>query len=104
SGRFDRAAQDADEAVALLSTGEDSAGFDDILGTVLLRVGVARLLCGDLSRAVESFSEAWRWSMTFPHPLAPYVAGHCALTYALAGDYAHAEKWLARSEADPVTD
>lgn len=103
SGRFDRAIECADQAQEVLRCAPDHDGFDDILGSVLLSIGLARLLSGDVARAIESFSEGWRWSSTVSHPIAPYLAGHCALSHALAGDFAHAEKWLARSRTAPTT-
>ncbi|MFJ2368201.1 LuxR C-terminal-related transcriptional regulator [Microbacterium sp. NPDC087665] len=104
-GRLDQALKIVDEAQELIRTAQEHDGFDDVLGSVLLRLGLARLLAGDLDAAIESFSEGWRWSRsTLPHPIAPYLAGHCALAHALAGDFAHAEEWLARSETDISTD
>lgn len=104
-GRLDQAVRVTDEVQDAIRTAHDHDGFDDMLGSVLLRLGLARLLAGDLDRAVESFSEGWRWARsTLPHPIAPYLAGHCALAHALAGDFAHAEEWLKRSEVEIATD
>lgn len=102
AGRFDRAAATADQIEAVVREGTDHVGFDDVLGIVLLRLGVTRLLCGDVSRSIEAFSEGWRWSTAAqPHPIAPYLAGYAALSHALAGDIAHAASWRARGTGTP---
>ncbi|MFK0403007.1 LuxR C-terminal-related transcriptional regulator [Microbacterium sp. NPDC090225] len=105
SGRFVRANDAADDAQRAISAATEERGFDDILGMVLLHVGLARLVVADLGRAAEAFSEAWRWSATgLPHPVAPYLAGYCALAHALAGDNAHAQEWVDRSVVPVETD
>lgn len=104
AGLFDQAALVADdiELVILTSTAHD--GFDDILPSVLVRIGVVRLLCGSSSLAIAAFSEAWRWSMsTYPHPFAPFAAAYCALVHALDGDFAQAKTWLERCSDVPET-
>lgn len=107
-GRVDEAVATVVEVQELIRTARDRDGFDDVLGSVLMHLGMTNMLASDLDRAVEAFSEGWRWSRsTLPHPIAPYLAGHCALAHALAGDFVHAEEWLARSaveaSADPQT-
>lgn len=104
-GRIEEAVATVEEVQHLIRTTHDQDGFDDVLGSVLMRIGLTYVLAGDLDRAVEAFSEGWRWSRsTLPHPIAPYLAGHCALAHALAGDFVHAEEWLARSAEDPSGD
>jgi DNA-binding CsgD family transcriptional regulator len=104
SGRFTRANDAADDAERAIRQAREQDGFGDVLGMVLLHVGLARLVVADLARAAEAFAEAWRWSATgMPHPLAPYLAGYCALAHALAGDNARAQEWAERSIV-PVED
>jgi ATP/maltotriose-dependent transcriptional regulator MalT len=104
-GRIEEAVVTVEEVQHLIRTTHDHDGFDDVLGSVLMRLGVTHMLANDLDRAVEAFSEGWRWSRsTLPHPIAPYIAGQCALAHALAGDFVHAEEWLARSTEDPSAD
>ncbi len=104
-GRIEEALGAVAEVQELIRTTRDHDGFDDVLGSVLMRMGLTFVAGGELERAVEAFSEGWRWSRsTLPHPIAPYLAGHCALAHALAGDFAHAEEWLARSVEDASED
>ncbi|MBQ3358351.1 MAG: helix-turn-helix transcriptional regulator [Microbacterium sp.] len=105
SGRFTRANDAADDAQRAIRQATEQDGFDDVLGMVLLHVGLARLVVADTSRAAEAFSEAWRWSASgLPHPITPYLAGYCALAHALAGDNAHAQEWADRSVVPVETD
>ncbi|MFJ2367811.1 LuxR C-terminal-related transcriptional regulator [Microbacterium sp. NPDC087665] len=98
SGRFTRANDAADDVQRVIRDAGEQQGFDDILGMILIHVGLARLVVGDLAHAAEAFSEGWRWSASgLPHPITPYLAGYCALAHALAGDNARADEWLARS-------
>jgi DNA-binding NarL/FixJ family response regulator len=99
AGSLHRAGALADEISDLLRDAPDHDGFDDVLPSVFVRLGMVRLASGEVGRAVSSFAEAWRWSQsTYPHPFAPIAAAHCALAYALASDYVHAQMWRGRSE------
>ncbi|XUK64030.1 hypothetical protein ABMA10_18875 [Plantibacter sp. RU18] len=103
SGRIERATAIADEIQELLREAPDHEGFEDVLPSVFIRLGMVRLLSGALGRAISSFAESWRWSQaTYPHPFAPFAAAHCALAYALAGDYVHAQMWRDRSMDMPT--
>jgi DNA-binding CsgD family transcriptional regulator len=98
SGRFGLASAVADEIQDIIRDADDHDGFDDVLPSVFIRLGMVRLLNGHVNQAISSFSEAWRWSsIASPHPFAPFAAAHCALAHALAGDYVHARAWRQRS-------
>lgn len=96
AGRFTRANDAADDAKRAIDGLGEAGGPADLLGVVLLHIGLARLVVGDLVRAAAAFAEAWRRTTDTAHPLAPYLGGYCALAHALAGDNVRATKWLDR--------
>jgi LuxR family maltose regulon positive regulatory protein len=94
AGRFAQASQTADTVERIIRDAPETDELDDILPSVLLRVGVVRLQSGEVWRAIGAFAEAWRWcAVTHSHPFAPFAAAYCALGHALIGDYAQATHW-----------
>ncbi|MFJ4254334.1 LuxR C-terminal-related transcriptional regulator [Microbacterium sp. NPDC090003] len=96
AGRFTRANDAADDAERAIDGLGDADAPVDLLGVVVLHIGLARLVVGDLVRAAAALAEAWRRTTEAAHPLAPYLAGYCALAHALAGDNVRATTWLDR--------
>lgn len=66
-------------------------GFGDVMPSVLLRCGMAKLLAANLTSAAECFADALRWgTLTEEHPLAPFAREHLALVHALEERYTDA--------------
>ena len=95
SGRYRDASLAADEDVRLLRRADDSLGFHDVLPSVLIRCGTAKLLDGEIEASLALFSEAVHWStVRGEHPIAPYARAHLALSYALLERYQQAARLL----------
>ena len=95
TGRVEDASATASEIFATIDSATESAGFHDVLAPVLIRAGTAKLLAGDVSSAIASYSEARRWTRVRPdNPFERVASRHLALAYALAGNYAKADREL----------
>ncbi|WP_127818586.1 response regulator transcription factor [Microbacterium sp. CPCC 204701] len=103
AGRVEDASDTASRIFATIDDATDSAGFHDVLAPVLLRAGTAKLLAGDVSTAIASYAEAKRWAQMRPgHPFERVAARHLALGYAVAGNYAKADRELQRDASAEV--
>lgn len=88
AGRYREAAVAADRAVELVRNASDLGGFHDVLPTVMLRCGTAKLQVGSLRQALTLFSEALHWArVRGEHPWAQYAREHMALARALMEQY-----------------
>jgi DNA-binding CsgD family transcriptional regulator len=95
AARYRDAARAADDALDLINRAPDTHGFHDVIPSVLIRCGTAKLLAADLDAAVMFFSEAVRWaSARYEHPIARYAREHLALAYALTERYRQADDLL----------
>lgn len=101
AGRVRDASDIATDIFATIDLAADSAGFHDVLAPVLIRAGTAKLLAGDVSTAISSYSEARRWTNVRPgHPFGRVAARYLALGYAVAGNYAKADRELQRDASE----
>ena len=105
AGRVEDASATASEIFAAIDHATDSAGFHDVLAPVLIRAGTAKLLAGDVSSTIASYSEALRWTrVRADNPFERVASQHLALAYAVAGNYAKADRELrdASEEGDEL--
>ncbi|MGK3952203.1 LuxR C-terminal-related transcriptional regulator [Microbacterium sp. I2] len=100
AGRVEDASATASEIIATIDHATDSAGFHDVLAPVLIRTGTAKLLAGDVSTAISLYSEARRWTNVRGHPFGRVASRHLALGYAVAGNYAKADRELQREASE----
>ncbi|MBF4514131.1 hypothetical protein ITJ66_16720 [Plantibacter sp. VKM Ac-2885] len=101
AGRLEEADAAADESLRLIAEPRDTAGFDDVLPPVFIRIGMVKLLRGDVRDAIGIFAEGSRRASAVQHPIAPHVGNFAALSHALAGNFVHAEQSL--TEMPPST-
>lgn len=95
TGKFDAAGALAHEIYATIEEAEDTRGFEDIVPILLFRVGVTRLLQGDLRAAIAALWDARRWAQIDGiHPMDVYLGDTLALCFALQGDIVRAQKCL----------
>jgi len=84
-----------DVLVQIRSSSTRSEGFRDILPSVLLRCGAAKLLAGDTDAAASCFADALHWAtLRDEHPYARYAREHLALVHALNDRYVQAATLL----------
>ncbi|WP_460536101.1 LuxR C-terminal-related transcriptional regulator [Humibacter ginsengiterrae] len=104
AGRYREAAAMTDEALRLIDSADDMEGFPDVLPSVLLRCGTAKLLVGELEQATAIYAEALRWAtVRFEHPWARYAREHLAFAYALSEQYRQARELLLGLSVEPHT-
>ncbi|GAB3614733.1 LuxR C-terminal-related transcriptional regulator [Humibacter ginsengisoli] len=102
AGRYREAAAMTDEALRLIDSADDLEGFPDVLPSVLLRCGTAKLLVGELEQATAIYAEALRWAtVRFEHPWARYAREHLAFAYALSEQYRQARELLLGLSVEP---
>jgi DNA-binding CsgD family transcriptional regulator len=103
-GRFAEARSVADDMDAEIRRAEDFTGFDDALGPLLLRMGTAHLLAGNVDGAIGMFTTAVRWaSSAHTHPVLRHARNHLALGYALRGNIRRARsEAMLDSDAEPA--
>ncbi|MCS5524678.1 helix-turn-helix transcriptional regulator [Curtobacterium flaccumfaciens pv. oortii] len=91
-----------DDVLSNVQTAPQRAeGFSDVMPSVLLRCGMAKLLAANLTAAAECFADAIRWAtLSDEHPLARYAREHLALVHALEERFADASALL---PAEPIT-
>jgi DNA-binding CsgD family transcriptional regulator len=95
AARYRDAARAADDALDLINRAPDTHGFHDVIPSVLIRCGTAKLLAADMDAAVMFFSEAVRWaSARYEHPIARYAREHLAFAYTLTERYRQADDLL----------
>lgn len=99
-GRFHDADTIANETLAAIAAATDVAGFVDVIPSILIRVGVTKLVTGDVESAIASFSDAVRWSKARgQHPIGRHAENYLALGLAVAGDITGAQKQLRHDPA-----
>ncbi|MBF4570844.1 hypothetical protein ITJ57_18905 [Plantibacter sp. VKM Ac-2880] len=91
AGRIADADEEADASLRLIAESKDTDGFDDILPSVFIRIGLVKLLRGNLRDTIGIFMEGTRRAEATGHPCAPHVSNFAALAYALLGNFAQAE-------------
>ncbi|WP_295839909.1 LuxR C-terminal-related transcriptional regulator [uncultured Microbacterium sp.] len=91
-GWYQNASRLVDGILHTIRTGPQCPqGLGDVMPSVLLRCGLAKLLAANLTAAAECFADAVRWgTLTEEHPLAPYAREHLALVHALEERYTDA--------------
>lgn len=94
-----------DEVLANVQTAPHRPeGFSDVMPSVLLRCGTARLLAADLTGAAECFADALRLAThTVEHPFARYAREHLALVHALEERFADAAALLGDAPVERST-
>ncbi|MCU1527432.1 MAG: hypothetical protein JWP75_1195 [Frondihabitans sp.] len=100
-GRFSDANDVADSTLAIIHESDDTAGFADVVPVVLIRVGLTKLLFGDVTSAIATFADSVRWSSAAGnHPAGPHARNYLALCLALAGDVHGAARELRYDESE----
>lgn len=91
-GRNEQASQLVDAVrQSLRDESESSARLADVVPSVLVRCGVAKLVAGERDAAIACFTDAHRWSLVGDeHPYARFAADHVALIHGLEQRYASA--------------
>lgn len=95
-GWYDKASLLVDDVLATIRAAHaTTAGFADVLPSVYIRCGVAKMLAGDTETAATCFSEALHWAQTNEaHPYTRFARAHLALSHALDERYADAARLL----------
>ena len=101
TGSYHRAAEKADDIHELVETATDTNGFHDVLPSVMLRAGQAKLHVGDLSAASGAFMSGHRWANSRgTHAADRFIRSHLALVDALHGDLVLAKAWFHPTDDD----
>ncbi|MBF4636190.1 LuxR family transcriptional regulator [Agreia pratensis] len=94
AGRIAEADEEAEASLRLIAGSRDTDGFDDVLPPVFIRIGMIKLLRGNVRDAIGIFAEGARRAEATGHPCAPHVSNFAALAYALLGNFTQAEEAL----------
>jgi LuxR family maltose regulon positive regulatory protein len=98
AGRVDQADEFAEQQAGRIQAAIDSgAGTPDAIRWFYLQWGLTRTLLGDDRGALRCYRRSWEHRTTSPADwVSSNVAANVAMTYAMAGDTAQAQRWLDR--------